>query len=184
MFEKESCMRFLFLVLVSMFLISCAPKQVLDQPPLGYSFMPRYLDLDSVGGVIPNDTAVVVDASFRDYKSLPLDSGRLITTYKDTLFIPPGVLISERKAALYAFYQSSWERQKTQLKYSDYLFKSYYDKAKSAENLYQAEIARLQKDVKRTWLEKNAAYIGFLAGSMVVVLTLFATESVTSQILH
>jgi len=177
-------MRWFVLILVSVFLMSCTPKQLIDQPPLGYSFMPRYLDLDSVGGVIPNDTAVVVDASFRDYKSIPLDSGRLITTYKDTLFIPPGVLISERKAALYVFYQSSWERQKTQLKYSDYLFKTYYDKAKSAETLYQSEISRLQKDVKRTWLERNAAYIGFLAGSMVVVLTLFATESVTSQVFH
>ena len=77
-------------------------------------------------------------------------------------------------AALYTFYKSSWERQQKELKYSKYLMREYYTKAKAAEVLYQKEIAKLEIKSQRTWLEKNMAYIGFLSGVVTVILIDFA----------
>lgn len=158
------------LTLGILLIASCAPKQVLDKPPLQYSFMPRYLALDSIQPLADQDTSVVVDSTFEDFKSIPIDPGILVTEAGDTMEIPGGILISERKAALSLYYEAAWPRHVTELKYREYLMRSYYDNALAAEALYQQEIARLYKKSQRTWLERNAAYIGFGAALVTMIL--------------
>jgi hypothetical protein len=147
---------------------SCV-KQILHEPPLGHSFMPAYLNIDSIQPIVTDDTNKVVDSTMTDFVSTAIDSG-VLSTRDGKLTLLPGVLISDRKAALYSFYRSSWERQKKELFYTKYLMKEYYDKAKSAEVLYQNEIVRWRTEAQRSWLEKNIAYIGFGAGIVTMIL--------------
>lgn len=163
-------MRKIWVFFVAILISSCA-KQVLTEPPLKYSFMPSYLDIDSINPIISEDTSDVVDSSYVDFKSVPIDSGWLYMESGDSAYAPGyGILISERKAALYPYYKSSWERYQKENQYAKYLLKEYYDKAKSAEVLYQKEIKDLRKKVERSWLEKNMAYIGFGAGIMTMLI--------------
>lgn len=147
-------------------LASSCTKQVLNESPLGYSFMPSYLNIDSIQPVVFDDTNKVVDTSFHDFVSVAVDSGQRIT--KD------GILISDRKAVLYVFYKSSWERQQKELYYTKYLMREYYDKSKAAETLYQGEIVRWKKAAERSWLEKHIGYIGFFGGLVTVIAVDFA----------
>lgn len=167
-------MRYLTLSLIIL-LASCTGKQVLSENPLGYSFMPKYLNLDSVGPKIPSDPSLVIDTSFSDYKSIPVKLGVYFlknTQGKlDSVTFPAGVLFSEKKTAYYLFYEAEYKRMKTQLFYSDYLNKTYYDKSLAAEKLYQDEILRLRKEAKRSWLEQNIGYIGFSAGILSAIFT-------------
>jgi len=158
-------MRALVIAAVLMLASSCT-KQVMNDPPLGYSFMPGYLNIDSIQPIVIDDTNKIVDTTMHDFVSVAVDSGQRIT--KD------GILISDRKAVLYVFYKSSWERQQKELYYTKYLMREYYDKAKAAETLYQSEIVRWKKASERTWLERNSAYIGFGCGLATTILTCFA----------
>ena len=157
-------------VILCLLALNSCSKQVLHEPPLGVSMMPHYLDLDSVAPFKLDDTTRVVDSTYPDFQSIAIDSGSYITPSKKIALYPAGVLISDRKYAMYGFYKSSWERQKQQLLYTQYLMKTYYDKSKSAELLYQDEIKRLREDVKRSWLERNLPYIGFVSGALTVIL--------------
>lgn len=151
-------------------MVSCSPKHI-NEPPLGYSFMPSYLDVDSIQPLILDDTSRVLDPKYQDYKSYPIMPGVLYTDLGDTVKIKnPGLLFSEKKAVLYKFYESSWERQQKELRYVKYLMREYYGKSRAAEILYQQEIERLRKDAQRSWLEKNLGYIGFGAGVITMVL--------------
>ena len=169
--------KIILLCLVTLLTISCT-KEVLVEPPLKYSFMPKYLDIDSVGPQTL-DKQVVMDTTLDDFKSIPTDEGTLITAY-DTLELPAGILISDKKAVEYIFYKSGYERQETMLKYSKYLSQEYYNKSLEAERLYQQEIVDLKKKARRSWLEKNRGYIGFLAGIMSAILTELAIIKVAN----
>jgi len=160
---------FIFIVLLT----SCTTKE-LKEAPLGYSFMPAYLNIDSIQPFHLDDTNRVVDSTLKDFVSIPIDGGMLKMTKKDSMVVPPGVLISDRKAMLYSFYKASWERQQTELKYTKYLMSEYYSKAKAAETLYQDKIMKLEKKSERSWLEKNMGYIGFMAGIATSILTSYA----------
>lgn len=149
--------------------VSCS-KQVMEGPPLRYSYMPEYLDIDSIGAVLPSNPEVVVDPSIKDFKSIPVYGGIVFDGY-DSLPAPAGVLISEAKASKYVFYETEYNRLKVELKYAKHLTKEYYDASLAAEKLYQDEILRLQKEAKRSWFEKNAPYLGFAAGILSAVLT-------------
>lgn len=157
---------------IAILLASCSPK-VVTEAPLGYSFMPGYLNIDSIQPFNLDDTNRVVDSTLLDFASIPIEGGKLIDQYKDTLKIPPGVLISDRKAMLYPFYRASWERQQKELKYTKYLMSEYYSKAKAAETQYQREILKLEKQAERSWLEKNIGYIGFGSGLLTAILTAY-----------
>jgi len=150
------------LILLSMFYMGCS-KQVLDHPPLKYSAMPRYLDLDSVGVSLPVSPAEVIAPNLADFKSIPMMEGDTSSR--------GGILVSDRRYAEYVFYKAGYTRQEVELKYSKYLMKQYYDKALAAEEVYQNEILRLRKEAERSWLEKNLGYIGFLGGVLSAVLT-------------
>lgn len=160
----------IFLLLVA----SCTPKVVSNDPPLGYSFMPGYLNIDSIQPFKLDDTSRVVDSTYEDFQTIPIDGGRLIGVNKDTTKLPAGLVISDRKGALYVFYKAGWERQHKELLYTKYLMKEYYDKSKSAEVLYQKEIRDLEKKAERSWVEKNLGYFGFIAGIATAVLTSYA----------
>lgn len=176
-----SIMRNFIILSIVVFLTSCSTK-IIKETPLDYSFMPKYLDIDSIQPFILDDTNRVVDSSYMDFVSIPLNGGKLIGINKDTLKLPPGVLISDRKAALYTFYLASWERQQKELKYTKYLMSEYYSKAKAAEVLYQKEIVRLEKKSERSWLEKNMGYIGFGSGIATAILTAYVLFGGTNLI--
>ncbi len=166
----------IFVIFVGLFVSSCGKQVLHDQPILGISVMPRYLDLDSIAPFKLDDTTRVVDSTYPDFLSVALDSGSYTTPSKKSVTYPGGVLVSDRKYAMYGFYKASWERQRSQLFYTQYLMRGYYDKAKSAELLYQDEIKRLRTDVQRSWIEKNLPYIGFFAGALTVVLVDFGVS--------
>ncbi len=166
-----------YIVLFAALLAASCSTKVLEGPPLQYSYMPKYLDIDSIGLRLPSDPAEVVDSTLEDYKSLYVEGG-VIFNGEDSIAAPPGVLLSERKAARYVFYEAEYERQRTELKYAKHLSREYYDRSLEAEKLYQQEIVRLRKEAKRTWLEKNAPYLGFVAGVVTTVLVQFAVVEV------
>jgi hypothetical protein len=161
-------------IIAALLLVSSCTKQVLNEAPLGYSFMPDYLNVDSINPVLVTDTNKIVDSTMEDYVSIPVTPGVLTFADGKKLTLPNGVLISERKAMLYPFYKSSWERQQKELYYTKYLMKEYYSKAKAAEILYQSEIVRWKKEAQRSWLEKNMPYIGFGSGLVTMILVDFA----------
>lgn len=163
------------IVIAFLVLIASCSKKIMKEEPLGYSVMPAYMDIDSIAPFNLDDTnRVVDDTSYDDFKSIPIDGGWLKMKDLDSIKLPPGILISDRKAVLFTFYKASWTRQQSELKYCRYLMREYYDKAKEAEKLYQKEIIRLENLAKRSWLEKNIAYIGFGAGISTAILIVFA----------
>jgi hypothetical protein len=174
-------MKRIILFVVIILMASCSPKVVQDSP-LGYSLMPAYLNIDSIQSFKLDDTNRVVDSTLDDFVSIPIDGGRLIGPDKDTTKLPPGILISDRKAILYPFYKAGWERQQSELKYTKYLMSEYYSKAKAAETMYQAEIIKLKKEAQRSWLEKNMGYIGFGSGLFTAILTAYVLFGGTNLI--
>ena len=156
-------------ILILLSLVGCSPK-VLDQQPLRYSFMPKYLDLDSIGIALPANPDTLVREDAIHFQPKPILGGTLIDE-GDTTLLPPGVLISEKSSVLYVFYESAYRRQQVELEYSKSMSREYYDKSLEAEKLYQDEIIRLRQKAKRSWLEKNMGYIGFAAGLITAILT-------------
>ena len=150
--------RFLFLFLF----VFCSNAQ--------YSFLPPKLDIDSLMPLNIN----VIDSTLNDFVSIPIDSGRLITIYKDTLRIPSGILISEKKAAFSVFYKNNSEFLYKKSMLSNKLYDEFYLNAIEAEKKYHHEIKQLENSIKRSWLEKNSLFIGFAIGLATAVLTEFA----------
>lgn len=146
---------------------SCSKQVVLDEPPLQYSFMPNYLDFDTIVAELPKTPEDMVELDSLEYfKQFPIDSGEVSSKF--------GILISERKAGEYIFYKAGYERIQKELDMSEYLRKEYYDKSLAAEKLYQQRIVDLKKKAKRSWLEKNIGYIGFITGLATAIITEFA----------
>ena len=167
-------MRYFITLICALFLASCSPKQVVNDP-LGYSFMPKYLNLDSIGPKVPSDPTVIIDTTFKDFKTIGVRSGihyfKNESNKADSIVLPSGLLLSPYKGAYYVFYEAEYKRMKTQLYYTDYLNKQYYDKSIAAEKLYQDEIVRLRKEAQRSWLEQNSIYLGFIFGIATAVVT-------------
>ena len=145
------------------FLIFCSALYASDM-----SFMPRLFNTDSAIS-LPKEPGEILDSSLRYFKQFPLDSGK--TCPKN------GILISDKTAAEYIFYKLGYERQGVELRMSKYLLKEYYDKALTAEKIYQDRIEVLEKENKRSWLERNQIYFGFILGIAMTV----ATEYVVFQ---
>lgn len=153
-------MRIYVILLLGMCVASCAPKITVG-PPLDYSAFPEYTDMDST--YEEPDTSEIVDSTYIDFKSIPMEEGTYYVG-DDSVYVPGGVLISDRKAAYYVFYKSVTERYKAELQAVSKLNKTYYEKAREAEGVYQKEIERLRKDCKRSWFERYAGYIGLVFG--------------------
>jgi hypothetical protein len=116
----------------------------------------------------------VVDTNLHDFTSIAVDSGKLTTIYKDTIKLHSGVLISEKKAALYIYYKSSYDYLYKKAMLTNKLYSDYYDKSLDAEKVYQNDIISLTKKTERSWLEKNIVYFGFIAGAATCILTEYA----------
>ena len=164
------------LLLLFVIALASCNTQVLQDKPIEYSMMPPYVDVEVLLPAWSKDSTI--KDNLKDFSSLPVDSGCLITVYKDTMIIPGGVLISDKKAAQFVFLKSNYEQQLVKIEIYDTLNKTYYRKSLEAEKVYQAQIKLLQQDVKRTWLEKNIVYMGFGAGLLLAILTEWAVLQV------
>lgn len=162
------------IVFLSLLLLnSCAStlkKSVIQEQPLKYSYIPEKLDIDLL--MPPNEN--VVDSSLVDFKSFAVDSGRLVTIYKDTLQLRFGILISEKKAAFCTYYKSNRVYLDKKLLLLKKLYSEHYDKSLEIEKIYQNEIKLLNNKIERTWFEKNSVYFGAIAGLATAILTEFA----------
>lgn len=135
-----------------------------QEMPLGYSYMPKIPNLDSIATaglpVLP-DTLVNKDAV--DFKAKVILGGKYIQG-KDTTVLPFGILISERMSVKYIFNEAAYRRCLLQININSELQKEFYNKSLVAERVYQDEIKSLRKSNERSWLEKNMGYIGFGSG--------------------
>lgn len=166
-------MRLLISCLVLGAFLGCS-KEVLDAPPLDYSFMPDYLDLDSIHINLPDDPDTLVSSDAIDFKPKYVAGGQFFSDEGDTAYLPPGILISERSSVKYVFYEAGYRRQTVELEYMKHLLRDYHDKSLDAERLYQREIKRLREVSKRSWLERHMGYIGFAAGILTMAIQQFA----------
>lgn len=139
-----------------------------------YTYLPPKVNIDSL---LPPNT-MIDTLKFKDFKSIPLDSGKLVSVYKDTMNLPAGILISDRNAALFTYYKNNSKYLEEKYNLVNKVFNVYYDGSKSAETVYQNRIVALEKDCKRSWLEKNSIYIGFLCGLATAILTEYAIYKV------
>lgn len=130
------------------------------------SFMPKYLDFDSLRIDLPKEPSEILDPNLPYFKQFPLDSGKICPKN--------GILISDKTAAEYVFYKLGYQRLGMELKMAKYLLKEYYEKSLSVEKTYQDRIKSLEKENKRSWLEKNQGYIGFIFGIVTAILTEWA----------
>lgn len=156
---------FLFVVLL---LASCSNK-VLDEPPLQYSMLPKYMPMDSICSKVEDDTGIIA-GKYKDYEPIMMRAGKYVSPQKDTIDLPLGALVSAKWMALHPFYKSSWERYRKEIAVADRVMQSYYDGAKVGEIQYQQEILRLRRIAQRSWFEQNAVYLGFAAGLLVGVI--------------
>jgi len=168
-------LKYILISLIMLYFIGCSPKQTINEP---YSFMPKYMNLDSIGLSLPALPDSLANKNALGYKAKPLFGGKYIEG-KDTSMLPPGVLISEKNAVQYIFYEAAYKRVSLELDYSKFLCKDYYDKSLAAEKLYQGEIKRLRKEVKRSWAEQNIPYIAFICGITSAILTEWAVLHVS-----
>jgi hypothetical protein len=156
------------LLLVCSLLVSCATTVQVTEVPLKYSYLPQKIDLDSL---MPRS---VVDTNQKDFVSVAIDSGKLITIYKDTMVLHPGVLISEKKASQFIYFKTNTVYLDKKIVLANRLYSELYDRSKESESTYQKEIVLLNKKVERSWLEKNLVYFGFIAGIATAILTEYA----------
>lgn len=150
------------------FVVSCATTVQVTETPLRYSYLPQKIDLDSL---MPKN---VVDTNQKDFESIAIDSGKLITIYKDTILLHPGILISEKKATQLIYFKTNTMYLDKKIALANRLYSEFYDRSKEAEFVYQKEILNLNKKVERSWLEKNLVYFGFIAGITTAILTEYA----------
>ena len=120
--------------------------------------------------------------SYNDFKSISVDGGIGIQCNDDDcidtlnkLELPAGVLLSDRKAYLYMYNEKMIDDFNRRLVIAKELYNLQINKANDAATLYEKRIEKLEKLNKRSWLEKNSIYIGFVIG----VATAIAIESIT-----
>ena len=153
----------LFLLLA----ISCT-NQTLSDRPLNYSLMPEYFDVNTVLPPMTNNDSIT--RGLVAFKSFPIDSGEKSSKN--------GIVISPDSAAHFILTRSYCAYLQTKTHIQDTLIRTYYNKSLDAEKVYQEQIKLLQKDVQRTWLEKNIVYFGYVAGLATAILTEWAVTHV------
>ena len=138
------------------------------------SIMPAaMLNFDSLVQ-LPATPEETINPTLKDFPTLAIDSGSLCKKN--------GLLISEKKAAMYLFYQYGYQRQAKELQVSKYLLNVYDSIARAVEkNIYWSEldakdvrIAALEKSNIRGFWEKNTGLFGGILGVAAAVLTEYA----------
>lgn len=145
--------------------------------PLDFGGYDKILDptfYDKIGGYLEeNDKSSVIDSSMQDFKSIPVLSGKIFNGV-DTIDIDscncPGILFSEKKASEYVFLKSQNNRLKLEMDIYKTLIKKYYDYMIAQDSLYTKKIKILTEEKRRSWLERNSPYLGFVAGILTVIL--------------
>jgi hypothetical protein len=139
------------------------------------SFMPKAtLNFDSLIS-LPKDPAEILNPNLHDFVSQAIDSGAVCKK-------PYAILISEKKAAQYLFYQYGYVRQQKELAMAQYLLNFHDSIAIAVErNIYwkalkdkDLQIAQLVKSNQRNWWERNAVPIGAVLGIAMAVITEYA----------
>lgn len=170
----------LILTIIMLTAINVYPDSTRIKTPIGYSSIPSYIDLYQIKEYDLDDTSRIIDSTYNHFQSIPLDTGTFISIYNDTTYLPGGILISDRIAALYVFYKAGWERQQKELKSINIAFREFHSSAREIEHYYQEEIvslrASLREAQKRTWLEENKGYIGFAAGLITAILVSYSIQ--------
>jgi hypothetical protein len=138
--------------------------------------MPEYSSYETIVGPYKGEN-LKRDTLAPDFDPMPVYKGSKVL-YKDKLKdIPPGILVCKNDFALGLTQSDSVVFLKKAIKLIDSSRSVYYTKAVLAESLYQEDILKLSKKSERSWLEKNAFYIGLAAGaSAVIALILTAAQ--------
>jgi len=144
-----------------------------------YNFMPESLHImDTLLSIIPD---IKDSEKYNDFKSLSINYGTGIVCYddscidKDTIDIPAGLVISDKKAYEYLYNKGKIEITNRKLIVAKELFREYDKNVRTANVLYNKELQRLQKSNRRSWWEKNNIYVGFVIGVAVTI----AIEAIT-----
>ena len=174
-------MKTIFSILAIVFFVGCA-KQVLYNDPVLYNYMPDSINIMDtlLTTVKPSDKLPQYD----DFKSITINGGSAYSctndkcTVKDSVKLPAGIVVSDRTYFELLDKRAGIEDVNKRLIVAKELFTSYNKQVKVAEVLYDKQLQLLQKKTERSWIEKNAAYIGFAAG----ILTAIAVQSITVQI--
>lgn len=157
-------------------------RAVLKEDSLLYSFMP-----DSMSAMRPLLDTVKTSPNlmkYDDFKSIAIDGATAYVCDNDdcknktSLTLPAGILVSDRTAFELAYNRTAIQNVNQRLIVAQELFENYNTQVKTAEKLYDKKLQQLDKASQRSWFEKNAAYLGFVAGVVVAILL----ESVTIQL--
>lgn len=123
---------------------------------------------------------------YDDYKSVSIDGGIGFqcndSRCKDTISkfaLPPGLLISDKKAFLYLYNEKMIEDANRRFIIAKDLYVNYKNQVNKLLELNEKQIEKLEKQNKRTWFEKNNIYVGFAIG----LITAIAIESITFKVL-
>jgi hypothetical protein len=153
------------LLLISIFLVGCATSQR-NITPLDYSYLPRYLDLDSVG--VPSKDTVYITKS-PVFSPIPIFTGSKLTYNNKSTDLPPGLLVCEKDYGTALINKVRVERYVQEAIQQEKLRRDLYDASVKAEVLYQKRIVDLSKSNERSWLEKNSFYLGLGVGVLGLV---------------
>jgi hypothetical protein len=170
----------LLLFIVPVLLLTACSPQILNEPPLKYSLMAEYMELDSLGPIVP-PLSDVADSTLNDYKSIPVYGGTLIDDEGDTLrTLPMGILLSEHDAVEVKYNRDLIPNLQVQLNASEHLRRSSYESYKEAELLYQEDIVYQKKLAERTFIEENGMFIGAAATLLSAVVAMFLVNEITN----
>lgn len=176
-------MKKLILLLLVLSLIGCQ-SVVLKTQPLVYQFMPDSINvlndlLDTISQ--PKDTM-----KYDDFKTIGINNGKGEICVDDScdttkiVTLPAGLLISDRKAYKFKYYEIKVDNVNKRLIITKDLLTSYYKQIKLAQQIYNDRILELEKQNQRSWFERNASYIGFAAG----VVATIAVEYIAVRVLE
>ncbi len=161
--EERRVMRYL-LSLSFIFVLGCATTK--NETPLKYTYLPPYLSFDSVK-TSSKDTVYHTDSP--KFDPIAVFSGSKLVYNGITSDLKPGLLICERDYGTCLIYKARMERLAQENAQEEKLRRETYDASVKAENIYQKRIVELDKSNKRSWLEKNAFFIGLAIGAGAIV---------------
>lgn len=165
-----------------MFLVGCASINK-NQSEILYNFMPeKSFVMDSLLIPIANFKDSL---KYDDFKSISINSGTGMICDNDScskeksIKLPAGILISDRTAVELTNNRIGINDANRRFIIAKELFNNYEKNVKVAEKLYDNRIQDLEKQAKRSWLERNIQYFGVLGGIAITLLTEFAVIKIS-----
>lgn len=152
------------LILASLFCFGCAAPQKNDTP-LKYSYLPPFPTFDSEK--LSRDT--VYETKSPVFNPVPILTGSKLLYNDRASDLKPGLLVCEKEYGTCLIYKARVERLSQESNQLEKLRRETYDASVKAENLYQKRIVELNKSTERSWLEKNAFFIGLAIGAGTII---------------